>query len=267
MTISLGRFIPGNSLFHKADPRTKIIWTIVMLVLILLCKTLLQYVLAAVFVILAASLSRIKIKFFLDSMKPILFLLIFTVSFNLLLYKGDTELVKIGNLTIYLESVLMSVRTIVRVCLLVISASLLTYTTTSVMITDGFESILRPLSKIGFPSHDVAMMMSIALRFIPIFADETDKIIKAQSARGARFDSKNPIVKIKSYVPVLIPLFVSAFKSAEDMATAMEARCYRGGEGRTKYKVLGFTKYDLYLLIGTSLFGLTILLMRFVIGI
>jgi len=267
MRISLGRFIPGESLFHKADPRTKILWTISMLVLILLCKSVVQYSVAILFVALVVIFSKISIRFILESMKPILFLLVFTVIFNLLLYKGSSPLFNIGSLVIYKESLMMSAKTIVRVCLLVVSASILTYTSSSIMITDGLESLMKPLSKINFPSHEVAMMMSIALRFIPIFADETDKIIKAQSARGARFDSKNPFVKIKSYVPVLIPLFVSAFKSAEDMATAMESRCYKGGEGRTRYKILKFSNSDLVIVLATVLFAGLVILLRFVFGI
>ena len=262
MKISLGTYIPGNSVFHRADPRTKIIWTLAMLVLLLMAKTVWQYALAAFFVIVAVILTRVPLKMIMQSMKPVIALLVFTVIFNLLFYKGETVAVRFWIITVYREAIEMSLKTIIRVALLVTSASLLTYTTTSVSITDGLEALMRPLKVFRFPAHEFAMMMSIALRFIPIFADETDKIIKAQTARGARFDSANPFIKIKSYVPVLIPLFISAFKSAEDMATAMEARCYRGGEGRTRYKVLKFSGCDIIIAAGTAVFAGCLIILK-----
>ena len=267
MRISLGRFVPGDSLIHRADPRTKLIWTIVMMVLVLMCSSWRQYLAAAVFVIGCFALSGISFKYILMSLRPIMLLLAITVIFNLLFFKGTDVLFTLGALTVYKEGVLQSVKTIIRVSLLIISASLLTYTTSSVAITDGMESLMRPLAKIGFPAHEVAMMMSIALRFVPTFADETDKIMKAQAARGADFDSGNVFKKVKSYIPVLIPLFVGAFKSAEDMATAMESRCYKGGKGRTRYKVLKFSSADLIMLIVTLVFTATVILLKYVFKI
>lgn len=262
MTISIGQYIPGNSLFHRADPRTKIIWTVVMMLLILLIKSFAGYAAAAFFVLLVTAISGIPAKLIIKSLKPVMFFIVFTVIFNLLFYSGDTLLFKIGFVNVYLEGILFSIKMLLRIVLLVMSASILTYTTTSVTITDGLEALMRPLARIGFPAHDIAMMMSIALRFIPTFAEETDKIMKAQASRGAEFDSGNLIAKIKSYVPVLVPLFVGAFKRAEDMATAMEARCYRGGEGRTKYRVLTFGKSDVIITAFTVAFAAAVICIR-----
>lgn len=262
MTISLGQYIPGNSIFHRADPRTKILWTVAMMVLILIIQSFAGYAVATVFVAAVIFISEIPLKMIAKSLKPVLVFVLFTVVFNLLFYGGDTLLFAFGIIKVYLEGILFSVKMVLRIVLLIAAASVLTYTTTSVSITDGLESLMRPLSKIGFPAHDIAMMMSIALRFIPTFADETEKIMKAQASRGADFESGNLITKIKSYVPVLVPLFVGAFKRAEDMATAMESRCYRGGEGRTKFRVLSFGKPDLVILILTVVFTAAVILTR-----
>ncbi|MCR5693636.1 MAG: energy-coupling factor transporter transmembrane protein EcfT [Clostridia bacterium] len=261
MKISLGRFVPGNSLFHRSDPRTKIIWTILMMVFVLLCKNWIEYAVAAVFVIGCFIASRVSFKFVFQSLKAILVILFITALFNFFLYKGENVAFMIGTKPIYYEAISMSIKTILRVSLLIISASLLTYTSTPVAITDGIESLLRPLSVIKVPVHELAMMMSIALRFIPTFADETDKIIKAQAARGGDFDSRNVFKKVKSYIPVLIPLFIAAFKSAEDLSTAMESRCYRGGKNRTRYKILKFSSADLILTLITVVFASSIILM------
>lgn len=261
-SITLGQFVPANSIFHSADPRTKILWTIAMMVLILLCNTLVQYVVCILFVAVSVIVSKISIKTVLGSLKPVFFLLAFTIIFNLLFYHGETVLFSLGKLNVYYESVIFSVKMIIRVCLLVISAALLTFTTSPVSITDGIEALLKPLAKIGFPAHEFAMMMSIALRFIPTFADETDKIIKAQASRGADFESRNVIKAAKSYIPVLVPLFIGAFRSAEDMAVAMEARSYRGGDGRTKYRILKFSSADLVILIATAVFTAAVALLK-----
>ncbi|MBR5977067.1 MAG: energy-coupling factor transporter transmembrane protein EcfT [Clostridia bacterium] len=262
MRVSLGRYVPQKSLFHLADPRTKIIWTIVMMVFVLLCRNWIEYLIAAVFVIGSFVLSRISFKFILQSLRPILVILVITSLFNFFFYHGTHVAFLIGTKPIYYESISMGIKTILRVTLLVISASLLTYTSTPVAITDGLESLMRPLTVIRVPVHEIALMMSIALRFIPTFADETDKIIKAQAARGAEFDSGNVFKKIKSYIPVLIPLFIAAFRSAEEMATAMEARCYRGGKGRTRFKVLKFSWADVVITVCTLAFGTSIILLH-----
>ena len=261
MKISLGRFVPGNSLFHKCDPRTKIIWSIAMMVFVLLCKNWIEYSIAFVFVFGCFFASGINVKFIFQSLKAVFVILIITAAFNFFLYKGENIAFMIGTKPIYFEAISMSIKTVIRVTLLIVSASLLTYTSTPVSITDGLESLMRPLSVIKVPVHELAMMMSIALRFIPTFADETDKIIKAQAARGGEFDSRNVFKKVKSYVPVLIPLFIAAFRSAEELATAMEARCYRGGKGRTRYKVLKFSLPDIILTVLTLAFGAGIILL------
>ena len=179
-------------------------------------------------------------------------MMVLTALLNLFFYRGTTVWIEVWKITIYKESALFALRMVLRIILLVLGSSVLTYTTTSVMLTDGLESLFSPLKKIRFPVHEIAMMMSIALRFIPTFMDETDRIMKAQLARGSDFDSKNLISKIKSYIPILIPLFISAWRKAEELATAMNARCYRGGEGRTKFKVLKFSYIDLILVIITA---------------
>jgi len=254
MKISIGQYVPGNSVFHRADPRTKILWTIAMMVLLLIIDSFVGYLIAAVFVVAALLISRINLKLILRSLKTITFLIIFTMILNLLFYNGETLLFKFWIFDVYLEGVLFSVKMVIRIILLISSTSLLTFTTTSVMLTDGLERLMKPLTFIGFPAHDISMMMSIALRFIPTFSEETDRIIKAQSARGADFDSPKLIEKIKSFVPILIPLFIGAFRRAEELATAMEAKCYRGGENRTRFRVLKFSGADLFILLYTVLF-------------
>ncbi len=262
MKVSLGRYVPAKSLFHLADPRTKIIWTIVMMVFVLMCRNWIEYTIAGVFIVGCFIASRISFKFILQSLRPILVILIITSLFNFLFYHGAHVAFFIGSKPIYFESISMSIKTVLRVTMLVVSASLLTYTSTPVAITDGLESLMRPLTVLHVPVHEIALMMSIALRFIPTFADETDKIIKAQAARGAEFDSGNVFKKIKSYIPVLIPLFIAAFRSAEEMSTAMEARCYRGGKGRTRYKVLKFSASDVIITVLTVIFFTSIILLH-----
>lgn len=254
MKVSFGQYVPGNSVFHRADPRTKILWTIAMMVFLLIIDSFIGYGIAAVFVFAAVIISRINFKLVLRSLRTIVFLIVFTMILNLLFYGGETLLVEFGFVKIYLEGILFSLKMIIRIVLLITATSLLTFTTTSVMLTDGLERLMHPLTHIGFPAHDISMMMSIALRFIPTFADETDRIIKAQSARGADFDSPKLIEKIKSFVPILIPLFIGAFRRAEELATAMESKCYRGGEQRTRFRVLKFSKADIFILIYSILF-------------
>ena len=187
-------------------------------------------------------------------------MMLLTVILNVFFYNGETLLVEFWKITIYKEGILFAVKMLLRIILLVLGSSVLTYTTTSVMLTDGLESLMSPLKVFRFPVHDIAMMMSIALRFIPTFMDETDRIMKAQTARGSDFDSKNIIQRVKSYIPILIPLFISAWRKAEDLATAMNARCYRGGKGRTKFRVLKFSWIDLFLILCIIIFITSIVL-------
>lgn len=249
MKIAIGQYVPGKSLLHRADPRTKLIITFAYMIAVMLAKNFLAYSIAIVFLGAAYICARINIWKILKSLKPLIIMMGFTVILNVLFYKGDTVWLEFWKITIYKEGVLFAIKMLLRIILLVLGSSVLTYTTTSVMLTDGIESLLSPLKIVRFPVHEIAMMMSIALRFIPTFVDETDRIIKAQTARGSDFDSKNIIQRVKSYIPILIPLFISAWRKAEDLATAMNARCYRGGNGRTKFKKLKFTYIDLILVI------------------
>jgi len=265
MKITIGQYVPGNSILHRADPRTKFVLTFAYMIAVMIADSFAAYAAAAVFLFAAYFCAKINLIKILKSLKPLIVMMLITVTLNVLFYKGETVLLDFWKITIYEEGVLFAVKMLLRIILLVLGSSVLMYTTTSVMLTDGLESLLSPLKKIHFPAHEIAMMMSIALRFIPTFVDETDRIMKAQMARGTDFDDKNFIKKIKSYIPILIPLFISAWRKAEDLATAMNARCYRGGEGRTKFKVLKFSKIDLLLLIITIfLFAAIVLLNKFV---
>lgn len=241
--ITLGQFFPGNSCIHRLDPRVKILWTLFYIILLFFVKNALGfglYVLGTAAIIL---MTRIKFRFILKGLKPILFLLIFTSLINIFM-AGETPLLKIGFLTVTREGLIFAGFMALRLVLLVLGTSILTFTTSPIMLTDGIERLLSPFSKIGVPSHAIAMMMSIALRFIPTIMEETDKIIKAQSARGADFESGNILKRAKAMTPLLIPLFISAFKRADELATAMECRGYHGGEGRTRLKQLKMSRRD-----------------------
>ncbi len=262
MNITIGQYIPGTSVFHRADPRTKLLFTFLYMILILLIDSFIGYGIATAFLIAVILSSKIKFKMILRSLKPVFFLIIFTLILNVFFYKGKDPIFEYGIIKIYYESIILSIQMVLRIVLLIVDASILTYTTTTIMLTDGLERLMSPLSVIGFPSHDIAMMISIALRFIPTFAEETERIMRAQAARGSNFDSKKLKDKVKSFIPVLVPLFVSAFRRATDLAIAMEARCYRGGKNRTRYRVLKFSKADIIILTGAFIFTLIIILLR-----
>lgn len=266
MTISIGQYIPGNSVIHRADPRTKLALTVVYMILVLLTRSFIGF--ALVFVYLAAILvaARLRPKYIWRSMKPILLIILFTLVLNLFFYQGETVLLHWKFVTIYVESLLFCARMCFRILFLVVGVSVVTYTTTPVMLTDGIEALLSPLKLLHFPVHEVAMMMSIALRFIPTFADETDRIMKAQTARGSDFDSKRLTERIRSFIPILIPLFISAWRRAEELANAMNARCYRGGVGRTRFRVLRLTRIDWVLIASTVLFAGGVIVFR-ILGI
>ncbi len=243
--ITIGQFIPGNSFTHKADPRTKIILTILYMSLIFMLNSYPGYLAYACFTLLIIIGSEIPIKYTLKGLKPVMLIVVFTALINMFTV-GGTPIVDYWLLNrITYEGVDMSVKMALRLALLIMGASLLTYTTTPIALTDGIEKLMKPLSKIGLPVHEIAMMMSIALRFIPTILEETEKIIKAQSSRGADFDTGNLMQRAKSFIPVLVPLFISAFRRADDLATAMEARCYRGSVGRTRMKQLKFSRADI----------------------
>lgn len=241
--ITLGQYYPVDSLLHRLDPRTKLFGTLVYIVTLFIADNLWAYLAATIFLITAIKLSNVPIKFMVRGLKSIMFLLLLSVSFNLFLTPG-TPIFKIGFLQMTWEGLRFAAFMAIRLVYLVMGSTILTLTTTPNQLTDGLEKSLGFLKKVGVPIHEVSMMMSIALRFIPILIEETDKIMKAQMARGADFESGNLIQKAKSMVPLLVPLFVSAFRRATDLAMAMEARCYRGGEGRTKMKPLKYAKRD-----------------------
>ena len=241
--ITIGQFYPADSVIHKLDPRVKLIGTFAFLISLFVGKGIAAYVIATVFLAAMIKLSKVPFKMILKGLKAIIIILLITVSFNLFLTEGEI-IFQLGFLKITREGISVAVFMALRLIYLVIGASLMTLTTTPNDLTDGLERVLGPLNKIKVPVHEISMMMSIALRFIPILMEETDRIMKAQKARGADFESGNLIQKAKSMIPLLVPLFISAFRRANDLAMAMEARCYRGGAGRTKMKPLRYEKRD-----------------------
>lgn len=241
--ITLGQYYPVDSVLHRMDPRTKLFGTLIFIVSLFIADDIAGYAVATVFLAVAIYLSRVPLKFMLKGLKAVFFLLLISVSFNLFLTDGEV-LWKFGFLKITREGIHMACFMGLRLIYLVIGSSVLTLTTTPNHLTDGLEKSLGFLKALKVPVHEISMMMSIALRFIPILIEETDKIMKAQMARGADFESGNLIQKAKSMVPILVPLFISAFRRATDLAMAMEARCYRGGEGRTKMKPLHYETRD-----------------------
>ena len=256
---TIGQYYPAQSPVHRLDPRVKIICTLIFLVSLFVQNSLLGYAVATIFLMIVIKASQVPLKFMLKGLKAIVILLLFTVVMNLFLTKGGETLVHFWIFTITEQGLRVSVFMAIRLIYLIVGSSLMTLTTTPNSLTDGIESVLKPLNKINVPVHEIAMMMSIALRFIPILLEETDKIMKAQIARGADLESGNIIQKTKAMVPILVPLFVSAFRRANDLAMAMEARCYCGGEGRTKMKPLIYEKRD-YLAYTFSIFYLVVVI-------
>ena len=242
--ITLGQYLPGNSPVHRLDPRTKILIVFAYIALIFSVKSAVGYGICTLFPIAVCAISKIPAKMIIKSLKPLLFFIIFTAVINLFLTKGKT-VVSFWIFNITEEGIILTVKMALRLVLLVAGTSLLTYTTSPIVLTDGIEKLLSPLSRIGVPAHEIAMMMTIALRFIPTIIDETDKIMKAQSARGSDFESGNLFRRAKALVPILVPLFISAFRRADDLAVAMECRCYHGGSNRTKLKTIKMTRLDL----------------------
>ncbi|MBR4719474.1 MAG: energy-coupling factor transporter transmembrane protein EcfT [Lachnospiraceae bacterium] len=241
--ITLGQYYPAESVLHKLDPRLKITGTFLYIISLFLVRDLLGYAVAGVFLAIMIAISHVPFKFMIRGLKGILVILFFTAIFNVFFTPGEV-LLSLWKLDITKEGIRVGVRMVIRLVFLVIGSSIMTLTTTPNRLTDGLERVLKPLQRFKLPVHEVAMMMSIALGFIPILVEELDKIMKAQSARGADFESSKLAVRIKSMIPILVPLFVSAFRRAGDLATAMEARCYHGGEGRTKLKPLRYMKRD-----------------------
>ena len=266
--ITLGQFFPGYSVIHKLDPRTKIILSVLYIVAIFLANTPISFAFLLFFTLLIIFLSRISLMVTLKGVKPIIFILIFTSLLNLFLTKGSGEpLVRFYFINIYEEGIVKAIFMSLRVVLLIIGTSmLLTYTTSPIMLTDGLESLLSPLKKIGVPVHTFAMMMSIALRFIPTLIEETEKIMNAQKSRGADFSSGGLIKRAKALVPILIPLFISSFNRADELATAMECRCYRGDKNRTKLVKFQFRCSDFIWMFIFALSLSLVILLRKTVG-
>lgn len=241
--ITLGQYYPADSVLHKLDPRTKFLGTMAFIISVFVFHTMPGYAVATLFLAGMIILSKVPVKFMFKGLKAIFLILMITVVFNIILTPGEI-LWKWGFLKVTKEGLSMAGRMAIRLTYLVIGSSIMTLTTTPNQLTDGLERLLRPLNRIRVPVHEIAMIMSIALRFIPILLEETDKIMKAQIARGADFESGNLIQKAKSMVPLLVPLFISAFRRANDLAMAMEARCYHGGDDRTQMKPLKYAGTD-----------------------
>lgn len=236
--ITIGQYFPGNSVIHRMDPRVKMLLDILYLVILFTSQSFTGLMVSLFFMVMCYIIANVKLIMIIKSIKPIMPLMLFTLILNLLFIKGETPLWEWWIIKIYPEGIRTSLFMIIRIIALIVGMSLLTYTTSPIMLTDAIERLMSPLKKIKFPVHELAMMMTIALRFIPTLIEETDKIMSAQKARGADLESGGVIQKAKSLIPILVPLFVSSFKRANELATAMECRCYHGGEGRTRLKTL-----------------------------
>ncbi|OCS88030.1 energy-coupling factor transporter transmembrane component T family protein [Caryophanon tenue] len=257
-----GRFIPGESFVHKLDPRAKLLFVFAFIVIVFIANNALTYGLLVAFTLVVILMSRIKPYFLINGLKPVLFLMIFTFLIHILFTKEGDLLFELGFVKVYEEGLRQGIFISLRFLVLVFMTTILTLTTSPISITDGLEVLLNPLKKVKFPVHELALMMSIALRFIPTLMDETDKIMKAQMARGSDLSAGSLKDRIKAVVPLLVPLFVSAFKRAEDLATAMEVRGYKGGEGRTRYRQLKWQLKDTLILVFLVVFAAGLWMLR-----
>jgi len=253
--ITLGQYFPGSTILHRLDPRTKLLLLVFYIVALFMAKNALGYGLTFLALALAVFLSKVGLKAILRGMKPVLFIVIFTAILNLFYTPGAGEpLLSLWILRVYWEGIRTAFFMVLRIMLLISSTFLLTYTTSPILLTDALEALLGPLKKLRIPVHELAMIMSIALRFIPLLIEETDKIMSAQKARGADFETGNLIQRAKALIPLLVPLFISSFRRADELATAMECRCYHGGEGRTRMRQLKYGWQDyLTLVFGAAL--------------
>lgn len=242
--ITIGQFYPVDSPIHRLDARVKLTLTFLYIVTLFMINSFAGYLFVILVLAAVIQLSKVPIKFMLKGIKGIMIIILFTAFINLFMTKGEQVLWQWGFLSLTLEGIVLAAKMCIRLILLIVGSSVLTLTTTPIQLTDGIEFMLRPFKKIGVPAHEIAMMMTIALRFIPTLLDETDKIMKAQQARGADFDSGNLMQKAKSLIPILVPLFISAFRRAEELAMAMEARCYHGDENRTRMNRMQMQKRD-----------------------
>ena len=243
--ITIGQYFPGESLIHKMDPRMKIILTIFYIVLLFCVRNFGGFLIMASLIFAVVLISKIPFRIVLKSIKPLLFIIVFTAIFNIFYGKGDAVFPNVKYLTwLTYDGLENAAFMAIRIILLIVGTSFMTYTTSPIMLTDAIERLIAPLKYIKVPVHELSMMMTIALRFIPTLIDETEKIMNAQKARGADFETGNIVRRAKALIPILIPLIVSAFRRAEELADAMECRCYNGGEGRTRYKVYGYQARD-----------------------
>lgn len=259
--ITLGQYFPGDTLIHRLDPRTKILVVILYIIALFVSTSYFTYGIMAAILIAEVAIAKIKFSTLLKSVRPILFIIILTVVLNAFYTPGE-PIFSVWIFTLTREGLRTALFMAARLILLVMSSFMLTYTTSPIMLTDGLESLLSPLKKIGAPVHELAMMMSIALRFIPTLIEETQKIMSAQKARGAEFDTGGIIDKAKALLPILVPLFISSFRRADELAVAMEARCYHGGEGRTKLHELRFKGIDYAALAIMALALATVIVLR-----
>lgn len=261
--ITIGQYFPGDTIIHKLDPRIKILATVAFITSLFLINKFYPYLLVVAVVFLMVKLSNVPVKFVLKGLKPLLFIILITFFINVFMTKG-VVLFQIGPLSVTKEGLSQAVFMALRLIFLIIGTSLLTLTTSPISLTDGIEKILSPLKIIGLPAHELAMMMTIALRFIPTLLEETDKIMKAQMARGADFESGNVLNRAKNLVPLLVPLFVNAFRRADELAMAMEARCYRGGEHRTRLNELCMEKKDYVAILVIAVYIIIVVMTRYI---
>ena len=259
--ITLGQYFPGNSVVHRLDPRTKLIMLVVYIVALFLAKSWVSYGVMLAFLVVTIKISTIPVRSIVRGMKPLVLILVFTGVLNLFFTQEGPVLVDFWIITITLGGLQRAIFMMARILMLITGTFLLTYTTSPISLTDGLEALLNPLKKIKVPVHELSMMMCIALRFIPTLIEETDKIMCAQKARGADFENGSLMERAKALVPILVPLFIGAFRRADELATAMECRCYQGGEGRTKMKLLRYHREDFFS------FGIGALLMALVFGL
>lgn len=259
--VTLGQYYPTGSMVHKLDPRIKILISFIFIISIFFVNSYISYAIEFIFVFLIAYFSKVPFKMILKGLKPLRYIIIITIIINLLFTTTGNVVFEYGIIKITDEAIDLSIKMPLRLTLLVMGTSLLTLTTSPVQLTDGIEGTLKPFKKIGLPSHEIAMMITIALRFIPTLIEETDKIMKAQLARGANFDSKNLITRAKSMVPLIVPLLINSLERADELAIAMEARCYNGDEGRTKLHPLKLNNIDIIVFI-----IMTILIISVVLG-
>lgn len=261
--ITIGQYFPGDTIIHRLDPRIKISIIMMFIISLFFVDRFYPYIFVMAFILVAIYLSKVPIKFIIKGLRPLIFIILITFLINVFMTKGEV-LFPLGPLSVTKEGLSQATFMALRLIFLVTGTSLLTLTTSPISLTDGIEELLKPFKRIGLPSHELAMMMTIALRFIPTLLEETDKIMKAQMARGADFESGNILKRAKNLVPLLVPLFVNAFRRADELAIAMEARCYRGGDARTRLNELKLDKKDIGIFISMALFFVSIVSTRFI---